>query len=107
MGRRKAKNPKYRHDLPLAGNLLDKATHSVRDAQTNGLLIGPHTSNIISELILTSVNSALLRNPDLIFHPWRYAEKLRPFHTTLYCAPGSRYKGCGVIIVPKAREPPE
>ena len=60
-GRRKAKNPKFRHDLSLAGNLLDKATQSVRDAQTNGLLIGPHTSNIIAELVLTRIDSELLK----------------------------------------------
>lgn len=60
-GRRKAKDPKFRHDLSLTGNILDKATQAVRDGQTNGLLIGPHTSNIISELVLTSVDSALLK----------------------------------------------
>lgn len=58
-GRQKAK--KARGDLSLAGNILDKATQVVRDSQTNGLLIGPHTSNIISELVLTCVDSALLK----------------------------------------------
>jgi len=55
--RQKAK--KSRGDLSLEGNLLDKATQVVRDGQTNGLLIGPHASNVISELILTSVDSTL------------------------------------------------
>lgn len=41
------------------GNLLDKCTQSTRDRQTNGLLIGPHSSNIISEIILTRIDSAL------------------------------------------------
>lgn len=43
----------------LAGNLLDKCTQNTRDRQTNGLLIGPHASNIISEIILTRIDSVL------------------------------------------------
>ncbi len=58
-GRPKAK--KSRGDLSLEGNILDKATQAVRDGQTNGLLIGPHTSNIISEPVLTAVDVALLK----------------------------------------------
>jgi hypothetical protein len=42
-----------------AGNLLDKCTQNTRDRQTNGLLIGPHASNVISEIILTKIDSAL------------------------------------------------
>jgi hypothetical protein len=41
------------------GNLLDKCSQSTRDKQTNGLLIGPHASNIISEIILTRIDTAL------------------------------------------------
>lgn len=43
----------------LAGNLLDKCTQNTRDRQTNGLLIGPHASNIISEIILTRIDLVL------------------------------------------------
>ncbi len=43
----------------LAGNLLDKTTQNTRDRQTNGLLIGPHASNIISEIILTQIDADL------------------------------------------------
>lgn len=43
----------------LAGNLLDKCTQYTRDRQTNGLLIGPHASNIISEIILTQIDADL------------------------------------------------
>lgn len=43
----------------LAGNLLDKCTQSTRDKQTNGLLIGPHSSNIIAEIILTKIDAEL------------------------------------------------
>lgn len=43
----------------LPGNLLDKCTQNTRDRQTNGLLIGPHASNIISEIILTTIDADL------------------------------------------------
>ena len=43
----------------LVGNLLDKCTQNTRDRQTNGLLIGPHASNIISEIILTQIDADL------------------------------------------------
>lgn len=48
--------------LALSGNLLDRCTQNTRDGQTNGLLIGPHASNIISEIILTRIDDELLRN---------------------------------------------
>jgi|SRR5690625_2293755 len=41
------------------GNLLDSCTQSTRDRQTNGLLIGPHASNVISEIILTKIDVEL------------------------------------------------
>ena len=43
----------------LSGNLLDKCTQNTRDRQTNGLLIGPHASNIVSEIILTRIDTEL------------------------------------------------
>src|SRR5690606_10219223 len=43
----------------LFGNLLDKCTQNTKDRQTNGILIGPHTSSIISEIILTSIDVGL------------------------------------------------
>lgn len=56
-GRSAVKND---HDqVKYAGNLLDNATQSARDRQTNGILIGPHASNIISEIILTKVDLEL------------------------------------------------
>lgn len=42
-----------------AGNLLDKCTQNTRDRQTNGLLIRPHASNIISEIVLTRIDAEL------------------------------------------------
>lgn len=42
--------------LKLPGNLLDKTTQGTRDGQTNGVIIGPHSSNVISEIILTKID---------------------------------------------------
>jgi len=55
----KADAKKNSHLTGLAGNLLDKCTQNTRDRQTNGLLIGPHSSNIISEIILTRIDADL------------------------------------------------
>ena len=52
---------KRNHALSLPGNLLDKATQNTRDGQTNGLLIGPHASNVISEIILTQIDHDILK----------------------------------------------
>ncbi len=56
-----AKAKKDRMSLSV-GNLLDRATQCIHDGQTNGLLIGPHSSNLLAEIILTSVDHALLKN---------------------------------------------
>lgn len=53
-----AKKKRGTQDLP--GNMIDKCTQAVRDGQTNGLLIGPHSSNLISEIILSEVDAVLL-----------------------------------------------
>ena len=42
------------------GNLIDKAIQCTHDGQTNGLLIGPHASNVVAEIILTKVDQAIL-----------------------------------------------
>ena len=55
-GRRHSKSNR---SLSIAGNVLDRATQGLRDGQTNGLLIGPHTSSVISEIILTRVDREL------------------------------------------------
>ena len=49
----------------LAGNLLDKCAQNTRDRQTNGLLIGPHASNIVSEIILTQIDLDLQKKGHL------------------------------------------
>ena len=52
---------KGNRSILLAGNLLDTVTQNTRDRQTNGLLIGPHAANVLSEVILTSVDASLLK----------------------------------------------
>ena len=46
-------NPKHWSDV------LDKAIRDCKDAETNGILVGPHTSGITAEIILTKIDSNL------------------------------------------------
>lgn len=57
-GRNRAK---ANRSLLLPGNLLDTVSQNVRDGQTNGLLIGPHTSNVLAEVVLTRVDDELTK----------------------------------------------
>lgn len=41
-------------------NELDIAIRGIKDDETNGILIGPHASNLISEIILTRVDQKLM-----------------------------------------------
>lgn len=52
---------KKERSLSVPGNLLDRCTQITRDNQTNGILIGPHASNIISEIVLSRVDDDLLK----------------------------------------------
>jgi len=52
-------NPCKHDDSDLWHNDLDAFSRAVKDFETNGVLIGPHASNVISELILTRVDRAL------------------------------------------------
>lgn len=47
-------------------NQIDSACQSMRDGETHGILIGPHTSNLISEIILTTVDNQLKSKYDYI-----------------------------------------
>lgn len=40
-------------------NNLDKTTRYLKNGETHGFLIGPHSSNIISEIILTAIDKCL------------------------------------------------
>ena len=57
-GRSKSKK---NHSVLLEGNLLDRVTQGTRDGQTNGLLIGPHSSNVVSEIILTRIDYEMIQ----------------------------------------------
>ncbi len=46
-------------NVSLWYNQLDYYTRNMKFGETNGLLIGPHTSNLIAEVILTSVDEKL------------------------------------------------
>lgn len=48
-----------RNDESLWYNKIDAACSSLKDGETHGLLIGPHTSNLLSEVILTCVDHKL------------------------------------------------
>ena len=56
VGKEEAKrNPK----ADLWYNRIDKACSDMRNGETHGLLIGPHASNLLSEIILTVVDKKL------------------------------------------------
>ncbi|AFA47673.1 hypothetical protein Awo_c08820 [Acetobacterium woodii DSM 1030] len=40
---------------------LDKFTRNIKDAETHGLLIGPHTSNLIAEILLVVIDDNLFK----------------------------------------------
>jgi len=50
---------KNQHNKELWYNKLDLYTRSLKDNETHGILIGPHASNIISEIILVAVDFKL------------------------------------------------
>lgn len=43
------------------GNELDRLVRNMNDGQTSGILIGPHASSVISELILTKIDNKLIK----------------------------------------------
>ncbi len=43
-------------------NKIDKTTRNLKDGETHGILIGSHSSNLISEIILTAVDKAIYDN---------------------------------------------
>ena len=51
-------------------NKIDKACQNLKDRETHGLLIGPHASNLISEIILTVVDHILYDKG------WRYIRNI-------------------------------
>lgn len=59
------KNAKKNRDLKLWQNLLDKYCRNMQYGETDGLIIGPHSSNIVSEIILCKIDKKL--SDDWIF----------------------------------------
>ena len=57
VGKDVSKNNKS--DTSLWYNRLDRLCQEMKDGETHGLLIGPHTSNLLSEIILTAVDRKL------------------------------------------------
>lgn len=58
MGRDRAKQDRELRPDNWA-NKIDKLLQKVSDCETHGLLIGPHSSNVVSELILTVIDANL------------------------------------------------
>lgn len=50
---------KQNHDPEEWFNKIDKACQAMRNGETHGLHIGPHASNILSEIILTVIDNKL------------------------------------------------
>ena len=51
-------------------NKLDKACRNIKCGETNGIMIGPHVSNIISEIILCKIDEQLISSG------WRYVRNI-------------------------------
>lgn len=49
-------------------NRIDWFCRNMRNGETHGLMIGPHASNLLSEIILTSVDKELKKNYEYIRH---------------------------------------
>ena len=47
-------------------NKIDDSTRNQKEAETHGILIGPHSSNLISEIILVNIDDVLSKNYDYI-----------------------------------------
>ena len=57
---------KNKDDKTLWFNTLDYYVRNIKNEETNGLLIGPHSSNLLSELILCRIDQDLSPNYDYI-----------------------------------------
>ena len=66
VGKEKAKENKDKKDFWY--NQLDYYARNIKDGETNGFLIGPHVSNLLSEIILCTIDSML--------DNWKYFRKI-------------------------------
>lgn len=60
VGKKVAKETK--NDDSLWYNKIDSACYTLKNGETHGLLIGPHASNLLSEIIFTKVDKKLYDN---------------------------------------------
>lgn len=65
VGKQKAKINRYTDDWY---NNIDKACRGIKNGETHGILIGPHTSNILSEIILVVIDEKLRRKWNYFRH---------------------------------------
>lgn len=56
----KTRAKRERNNFSLLGNKLDKCVRSMQDSQTMGLPVGPDSSRILSEILLTAVDIELM-----------------------------------------------
>ena len=57
VGKEEAK--RYKNDYSKWYNIIDICTRNTKNGETNGLLIGPHSSNLLSEIVLCCVDKEL------------------------------------------------
>ena len=60
VGKEEAKSHSSGRHGNLWYNRIDKSTQQTKYGETNGILIGPHTSNLVSEIILVKVDKELV-----------------------------------------------
>lgn len=75
----KAKAKRRRGDSRLLGNRLDKYVQAAQDGQTMGLPIGPDTSLVLAELVLSACESALPADT----HGFRYYDDFELYFSSL------------------------
>ena len=61
-------NAKHKRNGNSWFNRLDKLTSYCKNGETHGLIIGPHTSNLLSEIILTTIDNEL--------NDWEYTRNI-------------------------------
>ena len=79
-GKKKSQEKKNHNNWRLIGNRLDKLARNCNGAQTNGLPIGPITSDILSELVLAAVDEDIekkLKRLRVDFRASRYKDDYR------------------------------
>ena len=66
IGKQEAKNKMNKKYSSEWYNQIDEATRNLKDSETHGILIGPHSSNLISEIILVAIDEVLSKKYDYV-----------------------------------------